>query len=71
MKCPFCGGETVQGCLFSSKDGALSFAKQVPGVFKNAKKAEGFVKITDFKAAHRSFVRANICETCRKLVVEY
>ena len=32
------------GYLFSSKDGAFSFANEVPGVFANAKNAEGFVR---------------------------
>ena len=35
-----------KGYLFSSKDGAFSFANEVPGVFENAKNAEGFVEIT-------------------------
>ena len=42
MKCPECGKEMRSGYLFSSKDGAFSFANTVPGVFENAKKAEGF-----------------------------
>lgn len=38
MKCPKCGKEMRKGYLFSSKDGAFSFANEVPGVFENAKK---------------------------------
>lgn len=71
MKCPFCGEEMREGYLFSSKDGALSFAREVPGVFENAKKAEGFIQVTQLKASHRSRVKANACENCRKIVVEY
>lgn len=71
MKCPYCGEEMQEGFLFSSKDGALSFAKKVPAVFKSAKKAEGFIQITKMKAAHRSSVKANACENCKQLVVEY
>lgn len=41
MKCPICEKEMRVGYLFSSKDGAFSFANDVPGVFENAKKAEG------------------------------
>ena len=46
MKCPECGKEMREGYLFCSKDGAFSFANEVPGVFENAKNADGFVKIT-------------------------
>ena len=38
MKCPECGKEMREGYLFCSKDGAFSFANEVPGVFENAKK---------------------------------
>lgn len=54
MKCPECGKEMREGYLFCSKDGAFSFANEVPGVFENAKNAAGFVKITDLKASHRT-----------------
>ena len=37
MKCSKCGKEMRKGYLFSSKDGAFSFANEVPGVFENAK----------------------------------
>lgn len=37
MKCPNCGKEMRDGYLFCSKDGAFSFANEVPGVFENAK----------------------------------
>lgn len=37
MKCPKCEKEMRTGYLFGSKDGAFSFAKEVPGVFENAK----------------------------------
>ena len=57
MKCPECGKEMREGYLFCSKDGAFSFANEVPGVFENAKNADGFVKITDLKASHRTRVK--------------
>ena len=47
MKCPKCGREMREGYLFCSKDGAFSFANEVPGVFENARSADGFVKITE------------------------
>ena len=59
------------GYLFSSKDGAFSFANEVPGVFANAKNTEGFVKITDLKPSHRTSVAASICEDCRTVVINY
>lgn len=66
-----CGKEMRDGYLFSSKDGAFSFANEVPGVFANAKNAEGFVKITDLKPSHRTSVAASICEDCRTVVINY
>ncbi len=59
------------GFLFSSKDGAFSFANEVPGVFQNAKTADGFVKITQLKPSHRSQVAASICEACKMVVFQY
>lgn len=66
-----CGKEMRDGYLFSSKDGAFSFANEVLGVFANAKNAEGFVKITDLKPSHRTSVAASICEDCRTVVINY
>ena len=54
MKCSNCGKEMRKGYLFSSKDGAFSFANEVPGVFENAKNADGFVEITKLKPSHRT-----------------
>lgn len=71
MTCPNCGKEMENGYLFSSKDGAFSFAKEVPGVFLNARKAEGFVQITPLKASHRTRIAAFLCPSCRKVVFDY
>ena len=71
MKCPKCGNEMKTGYLFGSKDGAFSFADEVPGVFENAKKAAGFVEITALRAGHRTNVKANCCEECRIVVFQY
>lgn len=71
MKCPKCGKEMREGYLFSSKDGAFSFANEVPGVFENAKKADGFVKITELRPSHRTRVAASCCEACKMIVFEY
>lgn len=49
MNCPKCGKAMREGYLFTSKDGAFSFANTVPGVFENAKNADGFVEITPLK----------------------
>ena len=41
MNCPKCGKAMREGYLFTSKDGAFSFAENtVPGVFENAKNAD-------------------------------
>lgn len=58
MKCSKCGKEMRKGYLFCSKDGAFSFANEVPGVFQNAKKADGFVEVTKLKPNHRTNVAA-------------
>ena len=71
MICPKCNKEMRKGYLFSSKDGAFSFADEVPGVFTNAKTAKGFVEITSLKASHRTKVEACICENCRIVEFEY
>ncbi len=59
MICPKCNKEMRKGYLFSSKDGAFSFA------------AKGFVEITPLKASHRTKVEAFICENCRIVEFEY
>ena len=64
-------GKMRKGYLFSSKDGAFSFANEVPGVFENAKNAEGFIEITKLKPSHRTRVEANCCEECRMIVINY
>lgn len=71
MKCPACGKEMRKGYLFCSKDGAFSFANEVPGVFENARNADGFVRITELKPSHRTKIEAYICEACRKVMLDY
>lgn len=71
MNCPKCGKEMRNGYLFCSKDGAFSFADEIPGLFENAKNAKGFVKITELKPSSRTRIEASICEDCRKLVIDY
>ena len=69
--CPKCGKEMRKGYLFSSKDGAFSFADEVPDSFENAKNADGFVKLTGLKAGGRTSVEACCCEACRLVVISY
>lgn len=71
MKCPECGKEMRNGYLFCSKDGAFSFANEVPGVFTDAKKTDGFVKITEVKPSHRTNITASICENCKTVILKY
>ncbi len=71
MLCPKCGKEMRNGYLFSNKDGAFSFANDVPGAFENAKNAEGFVKITGLKVGGRTSAKACCCDACRMVVVSY
>ena len=65
----FDGG--IKNGLFASKDGAFSFANEVPGVFEKADKADGFIEITSLKPGHRTSIAAECCEDCRMLVIGY
>lgn len=71
MNCPKCGKEMREGFLFTTKDGAFSFADEVPSILKNAKRAEGFVQITPIKSGHRVRVEACCCEDCKLIQFEY
>lgn len=71
MICPKCGKEMRKGYLFASKDGAFSFADEVPGVFGKASKAKGFVEVTPLKPSHRTNIAAECCEECRMIVFQY
>ncbi len=71
MLCPKCGKEMKKGYLFSSKDGALSFANEVPGALENAKNADGFVKLTGLRAGGRTSVEACHCDVCRMIIISY
>ena len=42
-----------------------------PGVFTDAKKADGFVKITELKPSHRTNIAASICENCKTVILKY
>ena len=71
MNCPLCGKEMREGYLFATKDGAFSFANEVPGMTKNAKNSDGFVEITPTKLHHRVNIEAYCCETCRLVQFRY
>lgn len=69
--CPKCGKEMRNGYLFSSKDGAFSFANEVLSSFENAKNTDGFVKITGLKIGRRTSVKACCCDGCRTIIISY
>ena len=71
MMCPKCGKEMRKGYLFGSKDGAFSFADEVPDSFENAKNADGFVKLTELKVGGRTSMEACCCVACRLVVISY
>ena len=71
MMRPKCGKEMRKGYLFSSKDGAFSFANEVPSALENAKHTEGFVTLTGLKVGGRTSVEACCCEACRLVVISY
>lgn len=60
-----------KGYLFGSKDGAFSFANEVPGSFENAQNADGFVKLTELKVGGRTSVEACCCDACRMIMIQY
>lgn len=71
MNCSKCGKEMREGFLFTTKDGAFSFADEVPGLMTNAKHAPGFVQITTINAGHRVRIGAYCCEDCRLVQFQY
>ena len=71
MNCPKCNQEMRKGYLFTTKDGAFSFADEVPGMTKNAKNTEGFVEITPIQMGHRVHIEAYCCENCRLVQFDY
>lgn len=71
MICPKCGNEMDNGFVVSTKDGALSFANEVPGIFENAKKTDGYVKLTGQQIGHRTNVKACCCDACRMIIIPY
>ena len=71
MICPKCGKEMREGYLFTTKDGAFSFANEVPGMTQNAKNMEGYVEITRLESFHRVNIAAYCCEACRLVQFQY
>ncbi len=71
MNCSKCGKEMRKGYLFTTKDGAFSFADRVPGVFENAKNVEGFTEITALAAGQRTRIEAYCCGECRVIAFRY
>ena len=69
MNCPKCGNEMRNGYVFCSKDGAFSFANEVPGAFENAKSTDGFVMLTGLKVGGRTSIAACCCDTCRIILI--
>lgn len=69
--CSQCGHELESGYLFSTKDGALSFADEVPSSFENARRAPGFVELTAPKVGGRTALVAEICRECQRITVPY
>ena len=71
MNCPKCGNEMRNGYVFCSKDGAFSFANEVPGAFENAKSTDGFVMLTGLKVGGRTNIAACCCDACRIILIHY
>ena len=59
------------GYLFSSKDGAFSFANEVPSALENAKNTDGCVRLTALKVGGRTSVEACCCDACRMVTIQY
>ena len=60
---------TISGAVH--KDGAFSFASEVPSALKNAKNTEGFVKLTGLKVGGRTSVEGCCCDVCRRIMIQY
>ena len=71
MICQKCGKEMRKGYLFSSKEGAISFANEMPGFFDMARRADGFVKITGYDMWQRAGVSACCCDACRTILIRF
>ena len=71
MNCPNCNQEMRKGFLFATKDGAFSFANEVPSMVRNAKTVDGFVEITPVRPNHRVRIEAFCCESCRLVQFRY
>mgnify|MGYP003293863258 CR=1 FL=1 len=69
--CPKCGSALEKGYLFSTKDGAFSFADEVPKALENARHAPGFIEITSSKVGGRASVAAEACRECGILFVHF
>ncbi len=71
MNYPNCGKEMKEGYLFTTKDGAFSFADEVPRMMKSAKDLAGFIEITPMELGHRVRIEACCCEACRLVQFRY
>lgn len=71
MICKECGKEMKEGYLFSTKDGAFSFASSVPSAFESAKTARGYIKITEAKVGGRTSVKAYCCNFCKTILLHF
>ena len=70
-QCSQCGRELESGYIFSTKDGALSFADVVPSSFENARHAQGFVELAAPKVGGRTALTADICRECQQIGIAY
>ena len=69
--CKTCGEPLEQGFVFCTKDGALSFADELPSALKNARHAPGFIELSSPQVGGRAAVAATICRACRKITIDY
>lgn len=60
MKCPKCGAEMKTGYLFGSKDGAISFANEVPGSILECKRSRWFCGDQTIKSRRQNKYRSQL-----------
>lgn len=60
-----------EGYLFSTKDGAFSFASSVPSAFESAKTADGYIKITEAKIGGRASAKAYCCKFYKTILLHF
>lgn len=70
MRCPYCNGEMELGHLQSDQE--ITWFKGLKTAFlNNSDFHEGSVLLSKFRYFRRSAVKAYLCRTCQKVIIDY